>query len=607
MPASISITDLTNAKTDVDHIAEISTSSALTATDRLGNVKHTVKGAVNTLAAFNARGAWLTATAYALKDVYTDSGIAYVTVVSHTSTSIATDLAAGKVTIHQGATREDLADPSGAELIGANAYQTQDDVNLEQASVKKYGASPAASAAANSVAFNLAAASGKKKVIVPQGTYALNPANPVTPAAGQAWDMEGATFTFTGATGTLFSCVAVNDWALNGNFAIQGDGATVGSAIGIYISDCARWSVDSPTISNVRGTGIYMDPGASTTARGTHGTITNPVIYNCYYGYTDEAGTGAEFCTIKNPRIYGCTVHGLKTCAGNTSVIGGHIVDNAAKGVHLAAGNNHGHGIFSGTNISHNAVYGIHAEQVLNGFTFNGCHIYENDIWFDRSEGIHILGGIYDPAAIYNYKDGSSGINVIDGCFNPGGYGPKRAVGGNDGHDQLIIRNTWGAGSFAASGGKDTAGVVFNDPSLCYVQAQRDTGAFQSLTSGVSAQLTFSSFNYFNDRRGVGNAGAGTYTIPAGLSGQYHIDVDLLFTGTAMSVTASYLEVKIDGVTKKLATASIYSTTLVQTKTTFDIYINAGSVVTFVATITGTTPTFGNANWPSNISINKIA
>lgn len=43
---AITITDLNNAKRDVDHIAELATSVALTATDRLGNVKRTMSGAL---------------------------------------------------------------------------------------------------------------------------------------------------------------------------------------------------------------------------------------------------------------------------------------------------------------------------------------------------------------------------------------------------------------------------------------------------------------------------------------------------------------------------------------------------------------------------------
>lgn len=43
MPA-ITITDLNNAKTDVDHIADIANSTSATATDRLGHTKKTIKG-----------------------------------------------------------------------------------------------------------------------------------------------------------------------------------------------------------------------------------------------------------------------------------------------------------------------------------------------------------------------------------------------------------------------------------------------------------------------------------------------------------------------------------------------------------------------------------
>ena len=44
---AITIADLANAKADVDHLAAIATSTELTATDRMGNVKRTMKGALN--------------------------------------------------------------------------------------------------------------------------------------------------------------------------------------------------------------------------------------------------------------------------------------------------------------------------------------------------------------------------------------------------------------------------------------------------------------------------------------------------------------------------------------------------------------------------------
>ena len=82
---TVSVTDLTNAKTDVDHIAAIATSTALTATDRLGTTKKTLQGAINSISAITDRGAWVTATAYAVKDVVLDTGVYYICITAHTS------------------------------------------------------------------------------------------------------------------------------------------------------------------------------------------------------------------------------------------------------------------------------------------------------------------------------------------------------------------------------------------------------------------------------------------------------------------------------------------------------------------------------------------
>ena len=115
---AISITDLNNAKTDVDHIAEISTSNALTATDRLGNVKDTLVGAMYKVSAFNSRGAWSAITVYAIKDLVSNAGTWYVCVVPHTSSaSFATDTAT-KWRVYQGVTPADLSAAGGSALIG---------------------------------------------------------------------------------------------------------------------------------------------------------------------------------------------------------------------------------------------------------------------------------------------------------------------------------------------------------------------------------------------------------------------------------------------------------------------------------------------------------
>jgi hypothetical protein len=105
---SINLNDLNNAKLDVDHIAAVATSSASTVVDRFGVAKDTVKGAVDSLKAFNSRGAWAASIAYAIKDVVMSGGTWYACVAAHTSSAAFATDSASKWRVHQGATTADL-------------------------------------------------------------------------------------------------------------------------------------------------------------------------------------------------------------------------------------------------------------------------------------------------------------------------------------------------------------------------------------------------------------------------------------------------------------------------------------------------------------------
>ena len=115
---AITIADLNNAKTDVDHIADIATSVELTATDRLGHVKDTISGAVYKITAFTDRGAWAAVTAYAVKDLVSNGGTWYVCVVAHTSSAAFATDTASKWRVYQGITVPELAASPGASLVG---------------------------------------------------------------------------------------------------------------------------------------------------------------------------------------------------------------------------------------------------------------------------------------------------------------------------------------------------------------------------------------------------------------------------------------------------------------------------------------------------------
>ena len=117
---AITIADLTNAKLDADHIAAIATSTAATATDRLGQIKSTLAAAIDSIKSFTDRGAWAALTVYASKDLVSESGTWYVCVVPHTSSAaFATDTAT-KWRVYQGLTLMDLALVNAASLVGAD-------------------------------------------------------------------------------------------------------------------------------------------------------------------------------------------------------------------------------------------------------------------------------------------------------------------------------------------------------------------------------------------------------------------------------------------------------------------------------------------------------
>ena len=139
---------------------------AATWVDRLGVQRSTLWQMLEYSKQFNDRGDWHTSTAYARKDYFTYSGITYVTLTAHTSTSVAADLAAGKIGVMSG--------NSGAmdflqQGNGAVARTVQNKLR-DYVSVTDFGASTAASAATNQAAFAAALATGKA-VYVPMGTY----------------------------------------------------------------------------------------------------------------------------------------------------------------------------------------------------------------------------------------------------------------------------------------------------------------------------------------------------------------------------------------------------------------------------------------------------
>lgn len=446
----------------------------------------------------------------------------------------------------------------------------------------------------------------------PADSYLITGSIPLR--ANQHWNLKGARINITGTVLHAFTVAAgINDWSISGGTVIGDNGAagaTSGSAAGVAIIDSMRWRVENFTAKNIRGYGILVQPGSSTSSRAEHGQIINPQMTACYRGIEIQPGTGAEYVSISNPQITRCN-RGIVGTAGNLSGGGGGSVSDNTDGVYIGSGSNHGHGQIVGWAINHNTQYNVHCDNVTNGFSFIGCNIYglagdgTSAIFLDQCKGVLFDGGEMD-CDLYNYKGASSGLNVIRGMYCPGSYGLKRLPGTNNGHDELLVFDCWGAGTISpASDALDVAGISMNDPAWLFVSANRAAASTQSLTSGVAADLIFNT--EVSDRRGAYDNATGITTIPAAQGGFYRIQGDLVFSGTGMSATASYVELKIGSTAHRLFAPSIFSTTKLVIPVHSIIYLNAADTVKLTAVITGTTPVHGDPTYISALTVERLS
>jgi hypothetical protein len=441
----------------------------------------------------------------------------------------------------------------------------------------------------------------------PSGSTVITGSIPILD--NQHWALDGTVINITGTAVQVFTATTVDDWSLRweGGSCVGDNGsagATSGSAAALKIVDCMRFFVTGINAKNIKGWGILVQPGSSTSDRAEHGIIVAPQFAACYRGMEVQAGTGAEYITIVSPHATRCNI-GILAAAGNTNIVGGNASDNTV-GLMVGNGTNHAHGIITGMNLNHNVDFNLHCDNVVNGQTFTGCHSYEGGVFFEESKGLLWEGGIFD-SPIYNYSGANSGYNKIRGAWCPGGYGFIRQQGTNNGHDELIIEDCWGPGALTDSaGGVDAQdNLTINDVSDMHVYAARPAGSTQSLTSGVAADLVFGTEVF--DRRAAYNNSTGITTIPAEQTGLYRVTANCLFGGTGMSATGSFIDLQVNGSSKGGFFPSIFSTTKLQIGVDFIVHLAATDTVKLRATIVGTTPTFGDSSWDCPLSVERIA
>lgn len=353
---------------------------ALSFADRLGIARKTIAGhsadaaavlaaavlgfqgsaaaAVLSLAAFNARGAWATGAVYALKDVTVQGGIAYVCVTAHTAGTFATDLAAGKWVVHQGATREELA--VTPRQFGAACNGITDDTTAILAAI----------ATGRSVDFGGV-----------ENTYLIS--SSLTPSTGQHLFGRGATIKTAAniALITLASRCVVSGLRLVGN-------NTGAAQRGIFIDGGTTWDAVSRTtvrdcqISNMGADGYYVTRVVDA-HQGNH--LIGGDIDGCATGvHIAERG---EYTTVTGVNISGCTV-GYDVAGGNANITGG-CVSNCGTNIKISRGSNDAHGSVNGVLCNHATQYAVYVDNpAADEFQFNGCKFYFGDLFFYRSTGM---------------------------------------------------------------------------------------------------------------------------------------------------------------------------------------------------------------------------
>lgn len=280
MPA-ISITDLNNAKLDVDHIAEIATSLADTSTDRLGHTKNTISHAIElidadvlavsdradqalsvdipsaiaSLTVINNRGEWVSSTAYTYQDIVSYSGSWYICVVPHTSSGVFATDAATKWRIYQGITTGDLSVAGGARLVGYSQQHTYSDGSVgkklqEVVSVKDFGA--VGDGVTDDTAAIQAALDTGVAIMFPTGIYRTTAE--IVLKTGSKIVGSG---NFSGFVNSLGGAVApLNDYTV-GTTLIRYDGATSATACVIRAaSEAVGVEPTDPNTRNLTNCGV---------------------------------------------------------------------------------------------------------------------------------------------------------------------------------------------------------------------------------------------------------------------------------------------------------------------------------------------------------------
>lgn len=339
---SINLNDLNNAKADVDHIAAIATSPALTATDRLGRIKQTLQGAMASIAL--AADAVMAGLGYSPPVTYVaglnitlrSQTVAYS---GNTYAPNSVDLPfvtsgtfeVAKFRLVQGVTATDLAASFGSALVGfiqtgIGAVVRSIQAKLrERVSIADYGNGTGLGDVEKDTAAILAAVAAVKQAFYDKGTACLHFPTPQVPyRINKTVDLtEVWNLTLSTGNGFFFQRFNGAESALTDNSLLQ----WYGGADGVMMRLHYTFGFTSRNVSlNGRGIarlGIDIAPAVSGASVTRKVDLENICVKNCDINVRVgdlTAQTDNAPVSLVRPYLSGARSCGLLVSSGNAAV-----------------------------------------------------------------------------------------------------------------------------------------------------------------------------------------------------------------------------------------------------------------------------------------------
>lgn len=226
--------------------------------------------ALHTLRAFTPRGAWGTGTAYSAKDLYTDSGVTYIVLDAHTSTTVTADLSSGHVAVYQG---DERLVPEVASLIKGVRYPST------SAAIADHGAASGADYTAGNLRRTIDQAGGLPASISIPADITITTSMEIP--ANKLLDLRsGATITVDGCVLTINGGITS---AIRDDVFVLQNGGTVG---GDY------HFIDRPTVPTIAS------------LRGLRGSAGQTIQLRGYYTPGDGGGGPERYFASGAPGTY---------------------------------------------------------------------------------------------------------------------------------------------------------------------------------------------------------------------------------------------------------------------------------------------------------------